>query len=139
MNDFIEKAFILNAGGNVWAMDWVPSVPSNENQYLAVGGYKRAGAEEHHLLGVKEAPNETTKNTWNNIQIWQLHQDLFNTERSNSDMPTPQLRICFLHQWGIVTDLKWCPYGHFEVLNQFEQRVSFFLKKKKYAFAELNL
>ncbi|KAL9539045.1 hypothetical protein PS6_011365 [Mucor atramentarius] len=63
-----KRAHIINAGGSIWGLDFVPK-PSSSNssdQYLAIGGYNTT--TEHHLLW-EEADMD---NRLNAIQIWKL-------------------------------------------------------------------
>lgn len=71
-------------------------------QYLAISGY-RGSVEEH--IGMNEIqPTGSYKNA---IQIWKL-------KLSTKSQQDPLLDVCLLHDFGVVFNLKWCPYGVYE-------------------------
>ncbi|KAG1461298.1 hypothetical protein G6F46_004108 [Rhizopus delemar] len=102
-----KKGYILNTGGNIWGLDFVPKVASQQSdpltQYLAVGGYR--GAAEEHMSMDEVQPTGTYKNC---IQIYKLK---LSAKQAQTD---PVLEICILHDFGVIYDLKWCPYGAYE-------------------------
>lgn len=65
-------------------------------QYLAVGGYK--DSNEHRVVGLKQT--EDLKNS--PIQIWEV---------SSGECPKSRLCIGICHDFGVIFDLKWMPYG----------------------------
>lgn len=93
-----KKGYILNAGGSIWGLDFVPQ--STNVQYLTIGGYNTS--HEHHYLYEQDniQPNA--------IQLWKCCVD-----------SPPQLDMCILHTLGVVFDLKWCP------LNLYKQNVKY--------------
>lgn len=96
----------MNTGISIWGLDFVPKLASVESdsktQYLAITGY-RGSTEEH--IGIGEIqPTGTYKNS---IQIWKLRL-------SPHEQVDPILDICLLHDYGVIFDLKWCPYGTYE-------------------------
>ncbi|KAL0074594.1 hypothetical protein J3Q64DRAFT_1853627 [Phycomyces blakesleeanus] len=102
-----KRGFIVNTGGSIWGLDFVPKRPSVDSrplvEYLAVSGYRGAN-EEHHNI------NEIQKDYQNCIQIWECDRTV------SEDTPTkkPRLRMCMVHNFGVCHDLKWCPYGAYE-------------------------
>lgn len=101
-----KKGYVINTGVNIWGLDFVPKLASVESdpkiQYLAVSGY-RGSTEEH--IGIDEVqPTGTYKNS---IQIWKLKLSVHEQE-------DPFLDLCLLHDYGVIFDLKWCPYGTYE-------------------------
>ncbi|KAI9280033.1 WD40-repeat-containing domain protein [Sporodiniella umbellata] len=87
---------IINTGGSIWALDFIPKTNSRPIQYLALGGYK--STTEQHILGdITKYPNS--------IQIWS-----FDGNDSNSE---PRLDMCILHEFGIISDIQWCPKNHY--------------------------
>lgn len=101
-----KKGYVLNTGSSIWGLDFVPKVSANESdpltQYLAVSGY-RGCAEER--VGMNDLqPTGSYKNC---IQIWKL-------KLSTKTQEDPLLDLCILHDYGVVFDLKWCPYGAYE-------------------------
>ncbi|EPB83806.1 hypothetical protein HMPREF1544_09439 [Mucor circinelloides 1006PhL] len=97
-----KRAHIINAGGSIWGLDFVPK-PSSSNssdQYLAIGGYNTT--TEHHLLW-EEADMD---NRLNAIQIWKC--------KSLISKFTPVLDMCILHDYGVVVDFKWCPFSVYD-------------------------
>ncbi|KAI9253231.1 hypothetical protein BY458DRAFT_443350 [Sporodiniella umbellata] len=105
-----KKGYILNTGGNTWGLDFVPKVAGEESdryvQYLAVSGYR--GASEEHM-GLDEIQPEGEYQ--NCIQLWKLR---LSARQKQED---PVLALCILHDFGVVYDLKWCPYGTYEEVN----------------------
>ncbi|KAI9009378.1 hypothetical protein CLU79DRAFT_710963 [Phycomyces nitens] len=101
-----KRGFIVNTGGSIWGLDYVPKRPSVDSQplvdYLAISGYK--STTEHHTI------NETQKDYKNCIQIWECDRTAL------EDKPTkkPRLSMCLVHNFGICHDMKWCPYGAYE-------------------------
>lgn len=89
-----KKGFVLNTGGAIWGLDFVPQ-RANDIQYLSLGGYN--STTEHHTF--KEKSNTQP----NAIQIWKW-----------SFQERPQLDACILHSMGVVVDMKWCPLNFFE-------------------------
>ncbi|CAO3698895.1 unnamed protein product [Rhizopus stolonifer] len=102
-----KKGFLLNTGGNTWGLDFVPKLASQESdpftQYLAVSGYK--GASEEHMSLDEVQPTGTYHNC---IQIWKMK---LSAKQVQED---PIMDICILHDFGVIYDLKWCPYGAYE-------------------------
>ncbi|KAI9031877.1 hypothetical protein CLU79DRAFT_693757 [Phycomyces nitens] len=102
-----KKSFILNTGGAIWSLDFCPKVPSKDSHpnihYLAVAGY-RSPDPERYPIDVYQ-PTGTYLNC---IQIWRFDLSLRGAQRQ------PVLDMCLLHDYGIVIDAKWCPYGAYE-------------------------
>lgn len=98
-----KLGFIINTGGSIWAIDFVPQPTSSKNttQYLAVGGYN--STTEHHALDEAIDP----ANIHNAIQIWR-----FNSSPTHKHVP--RLDMCLLHDYGVVVDFKWCPFSVYE-------------------------
>lgn len=102
-----KKGFVINTGSSIWGLDFAPKLASVESdpftQYLAVGGY-RGSVEEH--VGMEEfQPTGSYKNC---IQIWKLKLSVTQTQEE------PKLDLCLLHDYGVIYDMKWCPYGTYE-------------------------
>ncbi|KAL9545340.1 hypothetical protein MBANPS3_007189 [Mucor bainieri] len=101
-----KKGYVINTGGSIWGLDFVPKLHNDSDpitQYLAVAGYK-AAVSEHHELDDIQATGEYK----NSIQIWKLK---LSTKQPSED---PLLDLCLLHDFGVIHDLKWCPYGAYE-------------------------
>ncbi|KAI7870192.1 WD40-repeat-containing domain protein [Spinellus fusiger] len=100
-----RRGFIIRTGGSIFGLDFVPKRPSVDSEpsvaYLAVGGY-RGAHEEHHTL------NEIQSGYQNALQIWRYGQT------TGLDTEKPSLAMCILHDYGVVYELKWCPYGAYE-------------------------
>jgi hypothetical protein len=98
-----KLGFIINTGSSIWAIDFVPQDSSAENptQYLGVGGYN--STIEHHSLDEALDPI----NCHNTIQIWSFNSSTTTKQR-------PRLDMCLLHDYGVVTDFKWCPFSVYE-------------------------
>ncbi|CEP10880.1 hypothetical protein [Parasitella parasitica] len=98
-----KRAHILNVGGSVWGLDFVPKPSSckSSDQYLTIGGYN--STTEHHLLTEDVDRNDR----FNVIQIWKC--------RSCITKFKPMLDMCILHDFGVVVDFKWCPYSVYDV------------------------
>lgn len=90
----------MNTGASIWAIDFVPKKPSIEDhsQFVAIGGYN--STDEHLIIGDKSQCRNT-------IQIWRYSSDI------EQDLP-PKLDMCILHDFGLVTEIKWCPFSVFE-------------------------
>ncbi|ORY04349.1 WD40 repeat-like protein [Basidiobolus meristosporus CBS 931.73] len=101
-----RRGFLLNSGGSVWGLDWCPEIPSGENQFLAVAGYKGTTGE-HHIIGERET------NSTGYIEIWNLGP-IANDVIDEETEFRPWVDICFVHLNGCVWDLKWCPYGAYD-------------------------
>ncbi|KAL9555342.1 hypothetical protein MBANPS3_002405 [Mucor bainieri] len=97
-----KRAHIINAGGSIWGLDFVPKPSSDKcsDQYLAIGGYNTT--TEHHLL----CEDVDVNNKLNAIQIWRC--------TSLTSSLTPVLDMCILHDFGVVVDLKWCPFSVYD-------------------------
>ncbi|KAK9768436.1 hypothetical protein K7432_000915 [Basidiobolus ranarum] len=100
-----RRGYLLNSGGSVWGLDWCPEVKAEENQFLAIAGYKGT-TDEHHIIGEREI------NTTGYIEIWNL--GVISNDIINESNFRPWVDICFLHSNGCVWDLKWCPYGAYD-------------------------
>ncbi|KAK4512575.1 uncharacterized protein ATC70_003278 [Mucor velutinosus] len=101
-----KKGYVINTGGSIWGLDFAPKSHNDSDpitQYLAVAGYKGAVSEHHELNEIQMAGEY--KNT---IQIWKLK---LSTKQPSED---PILDVCLLHDFGVIHDLKWCPYGAYE-------------------------
>jgi hypothetical protein len=102
LSDTIQQklGYIINTGGSIWAIDFVPQASSSKNtiQYLAVGGYN--STIERHSFDEDIDPN----NSYNAIQIWSFSS-------SPADKQSPRLDMCLLHDYGVVVDFKWCPFS----------------------------
>lgn len=97
---------MINTGGSIWGLDFVPKSYHDSDpttQYLAVAGYKDT-FNEHHPLDELQ-PTGSYKNA---VQIWKLK---LSSKRPSED---PVLDMCLLHDFGVIHDLKWCPYGVYE-------------------------
>ncbi|OZJ06997.1 hypothetical protein BZG36_00033 [Bifiguratus adelaidae] len=98
-----KRGFVINTGGSIWALDWCPKVKGQEEkmkrQYLAVAGYQGT-MEENHIVGATGVGK-------NAIQIWSVP-----TSEGNE---VPRLELCICHDFGWVWNMKWCPYGAYEV------------------------
>jgi hypothetical protein len=92
----------------VWGLEWVPCNTS-ETQYLALSGY-RSTVDENHALGVRQSPSDE-KSMKGCIQIWKYIND------------KPELDMCILHEFGVVYELKWMPYGGYESKSYFDTQV----------------
>jgi hypothetical protein len=93
-------------GGNIWGLDFVPKHVDDKDpstQYLAVSGYR--GSVDEHLSLDEIQPTGTYKNA---IQIWKL--------KLTTQLPSqePMMDLCLLHDFGVIYDLKWCPYGTYQ-------------------------
>lgn len=102
-----KKGYVLNTGINIWGLDFVPKLAQNESdrsiQYLAVSGY-RGSSEEH--IGMNEI--QPTGTYLNSIQIWKLKLSVKQKQEE------AVLDLCLLHDFGVIFDLQWCPYGAYE-------------------------
>ncbi|KAG0170336.1 hypothetical protein DFQ30_002631 [Apophysomyces sp. BC1015] len=102
-----RKGHIINTAGAVWGLDFVPKVPSVDSQpftqYLAVGGYKGALGEHHEVEDIQ--PDGSYLNC---IQIWRCNLTAAGIPED------PVLDLCLVHPYGIILDMKWCPYGAYE-------------------------
>lgn len=101
-----KKGYVLNTGGSIWGLDFVPKSYNDSDpntQYLAVAGYKGSITEHHGLDEIL-----ATGSYKNAIQIWKLK---LSTKQPSED---PILDLCLLHDFGVIHDLKWCPYGAYE-------------------------
>ncbi|KAI9360686.1 hypothetical protein BD770DRAFT_318557 [Pilaira anomala] len=102
-----KRGYVLNTGINIWGLDFVPKLAQNETdrsiQYLAVSGY-RGSSEEH--IGMNEI--QPTGTYLNSIQIWKLKLSV----KQNQEEAV--LELCLLHDFGVIFDLQWCPYGAYE-------------------------
>lgn len=96
-----KRGHVLNTGGSVWAIEFVPKKACLHNdhaQYLAIGGYN--STDEHYTFGENLSYH-------NAIQIWHCTSD--------TNVPLkPKLDMCILHDFGIVTDFKWCPHSVYD-------------------------
>lgn len=97
-----KRAHIINAGGSIWGLDFVPKPSSDKrsDQYLAIGGYNTT--TEHHLL----CEDLDVENRLNAIQIWKC--------KSLTSSFTPTLDMCILHDFGVVVDFKWCLFSVYD-------------------------
>ncbi|KAF1800770.1 hypothetical protein FB192DRAFT_1121675 [Mucor lusitanicus] len=101
-----KKGFVINTGGSIWGLDFAPKSYNDSDphtQYLAVAGYKAAVTEHHELDEIQQ-----TGEYKNAIQIWRLK---LSSKQPSED---PNLDLCLLHDFGVIHDLKWCPYGAYE-------------------------
>lgn len=97
---------MINTGGSIWGLDFAPKSYNDSDphtQYLAVAGYKAAVTEHHELDEIQQ-----TGEYKNAIQIWRLKLS------SKQPLEDPNLDLCLLHDFGVIHDLKWCPYGAYE-------------------------
>jgi hypothetical protein len=105
-----KKGYVINAGGSIWGLDFVPK-PTLEGeqhvQYLAIAGYPGTN-EEHHNVGEIQDPGTVP----NCIQIWRMDLRLQDTPDNPTSKPT--LDLCITHDLGIVRSLRWCPYGTYQ-------------------------
>jgi hypothetical protein len=108
-----HPVFIFNSGGSVWGLDWCPII-GKQTQYLAVGGFQGT-TDRHYVIGEKKSEKGC-------IQIWNVGKI---SDENNDDIQQPYLDLVLLHDYGYVSDLKWCPYGAYELESLFEE------KKKK--------
>ncbi|KAI8978439.1 hypothetical protein BDB01DRAFT_726189 [Pilobolus umbonatus] len=109
LDDYLKygKGYILNTGGSIWGLDFAPKVPALDSDptmdYLAVAGYKGTVDECIPMTHVQE------KGSYRNcIQIWKLHLSV------QKHSVAPVLDLCLLHDYGVIYDLKWCPYGCYD-------------------------
>ncbi|ORZ25648.1 WD40-repeat-containing domain protein [Absidia repens] len=102
-----KRAHLFNTGGAICGLDFAPKTTTLDSQpnihYLATGGYK-----EPNVLHSFETPRQGYQNC---IQLWKC--DLA-TSTPNDQVMDPVLDLVFLHDYGHVRDLKWCPYGAYE-------------------------
>ncbi|KAI8640766.1 WD40-repeat-containing domain protein [Parasitella parasitica] len=101
-----KKGYVINTGGSIWGLDFAPKLHNDTDpatQYLAVAGYKGTVSEHHEIDEIQ--PAGTYKNA---IQIWRLR---LSTKQQSEDAI---LDMCLLHDFGVIHDLKWCPYGVYE-------------------------
>lgn len=107
-----KRGHVINVGSSVWGLGFAPKNPLEESQittqYLAVAGYKGAEEESHHFSEVQ--PRGSYKNC---IQLWRLELTV-----QGEQAVDPVLDVCILHDFGIVRDLKWCPYGAYEEVSR---------------------
>ncbi|ORX79502.1 WD40 repeat-like protein [Anaeromyces robustus] len=102
--------YIFNTGGSVWGLDWCPIV-GKETQYIAVGGFNGT-TDKHYVIGEKKSEKGC-------IQLWNVGKL---SDENNDEIITPFLDLIILHDYGYVSDLKWCPYGGYEVESLFEAK-----------------
>jgi hypothetical protein len=96
-----KDMFIANIGGSIWAIDWLESTSTTTNsQYLAVGGYK-GNVHEHHAF-LKRQVNDL--------------ENIFTIYKFDPISKHLKCDYVFLHEYGAVYDIKWCPadYDHDE-------------------------
>ncbi|CAG8660318.1 8675_t:CDS:10 [Acaulospora morrowiae] len=98
-----KVGYILNVGISVWALEWVPRVSSENDQYLAIAGYK-SNVNEHHPIGRKQKSDMS-----NSIQLWKT--DCRIDDFSTGGYAEPRLDMIICHDYGCVFDMQWCPYG----------------------------
>jgi hypothetical protein len=90
---------LLNAGGPVWAMDWLPlpkvdsGRPSPEVAYLALGCHP-ADSPLHRIGTPITGPHS--------IQIWEIPINSGSTQK-------PRLSILLQHDGGLAWHCQWCP------------------------------
>lgn len=98
---------MINTGGSIWGLDFAPKPSINDPdpsiQYLAISGY-RGSVEENVSINVIQSSGSYR----NAIQIWKLKLSVKQPSES------AVLDLCLLHDYGVVYDLKWCPYGTYE-------------------------
>ncbi|KAI8349210.1 hypothetical protein EDC96DRAFT_448633 [Choanephora cucurbitarum] len=102
----MKRGFVINAGMSVWGLDFVPKSTTchdSQTQYLAIAGYR--GSVEEHTGFDETQPTGTYKNA---IQIWNLNLSTQLPSKS------PFMDLCLLHDFGIIHELKWCPYGAYQ-------------------------
>ncbi|KAI8377787.1 uncharacterized protein BYT42DRAFT_496756 [Radiomyces spectabilis] len=101
----LKYGFVINTGGSVWGLDFAPKRPSVDTepliQYLAVAGYRGTENEHHTYI-------ETQTGYKNCVQIWRCQTSI------HAEETDPVLDLCLLHDYGTVSQLKWCPYGVYE-------------------------
>lgn len=95
-----KRGYVMNTGASIWAIDFVPKKASMDDhtQFIAIGGYN--STDEHLVIGDKSQCR-------NAIQIWRYSSDI-------DQALSPKLDMCILHDFGSVTEFKWCPYSVFE-------------------------
>ncbi|KAF7723091.1 hypothetical protein EC973_002375 [Apophysomyces ossiformis] len=109
LNKYVSnrKGHIINTAGAVWGLDFAPKDPSVDSQpftqYLAISGYKSTLNEHHPVEDIQ--PDGSYLNC---IQLWRCNLTAADTPDD------PVLDLCFVHPYGIVLDMKWCPYGAYE-------------------------
>ncbi|TPX44059.1 hypothetical protein SeMB42_g03180 [Synchytrium endobioticum] len=119
--------FLLNTGCAIWGLDWAPGIESaDETQYLAVAGY-RGTMNAHHVLGHRQIPSgPDDKSMKGIIQFWSLGRQITDTKKGPSEEPPvhPKLEMCLAHDFGDVFSLEWCPYGGYESLAMYANKMN---------------
>ncbi|XP_064481123.1 uncharacterized protein LOC135394349 isoform X2 [Ornithodoros turicata] len=90
----------LFVGGAVWAAAWCP-VPDDEEQWVALACCPDPDAD-WPLVTVDPLPC-----TRGLLQIWCLG-------KLNGSECNPKLALLLGHDWGLITDIAWCPSGCWE-------------------------
>jgi hypothetical protein len=106
-DDYLEykKGHIINTGGSIWGLDFVPKLNDTDptTQYIAAAGYRGSIDEHYYMNEVQE-----TGSYKNYIQIWKCK---LSTKEEPED---PELVMCLFHSFGVIHDMKWCPYGAYQ-------------------------
>lgn len=106
-DDYLEykKGHVINTGGSIWGLDFVPKLNDTDptTQYIAVAGYRGSIDEHYYMNEVQE-----TGSYKNYIQIWKCK---LSTKEEPED---PELVMCLFHSFGVIHDMKWCPYGAYQ-------------------------
>lgn len=95
-----KRGCLINFGGVILGLDYVPKT-NNHHQYLSIGGLKDPN--------VNFAYEGDRKGYSNTIQIWRC--DLHAEENREVSI---NLDLCILHDFGDVREIKWCPYGAYD-------------------------
>ncbi|KAG0639914.1 hypothetical protein HOY80DRAFT_51430 [Tuber brumale] len=99
-----KNGYILNAGGHVISMEWVPNRPKGV-QYLAIST-KKSGPDRSK----SPEPRPITKSIYvpepspSCIQIWR-----FPTSEDVKPSDPPSIALALCHEWGYAQHLSWCP------------------------------
>ncbi|KAL7267035.1 hypothetical protein RUND412_010392, partial [Rhizina undulata] len=96
-----KKGFILNVGGWVLGMDWCANKPEG-TQYLAVS--TKPSDDVDIKPSTDRGPAFDRIPCQASIQIWR-----FPVSDAGSPEGNPSLALVLFHDWGPVTELKWCP------------------------------
>ena len=95
-----RRGHIINVAQPVWALDFLPQLPSKspQTQYLAISGHPTF--DNHPKIYTRDScPNV--------IQIWAVELHSSGSEGRN------YLATVIFHSWGSCWGLKFCPYGAF--------------------------
>ncbi|CAO3643353.1 unnamed protein product [Cunninghamella blakesleeana] len=98
----LKRGGLINTGGVILGLDYVPKTVKNKiHQHLSIGGLKEPK--------IDFAYRGDRKGYSNAIQIWRC--DLHAQENQEVSI---NLDLCILHDFGDVREIKWCPYGAYD-------------------------